>query len=173
MSRFDIKRFLFDNEKIEKDLIILLSVFHANANNYFKLEPLYKAEKIEAYYVMEERLIQQTLISTAIILRMIDDRFKVQSKEVKLHYPNVGHELINQKAKNLSFRQACNKIVHANSFYLNTIKSKIEHNEVLNRFVTLKGKKDLWTVNIDIEKYVVNGLCLTKFYDDDWEISTR
>lgn len=175
MGRFDIKHFLVDSGKIEEDLIILLSVFHANSNNQSKLEPLFKAGKIFGYFVTELNLIEQKLISSAINLRMIDDRFNVKLKKVKLHYSSVGHISTSQKNATLSFREACNKIVHANSVHLNTKKHKVDQPEILEEFITVKGIKgnDLWTATIDIERFVVNGLCLIKFYDDDWDVSSR
>jgi hypothetical protein len=173
MSKYDIRRYLFDTDTVESDLFILLAVFHSSLNNHQKLEPLFKAKKILGYSIIEEQLIQKTLISTAILLRMIDDRFKTNNKSSQPHYLSVGQLIANKKTIQLSFREACNKIVHANDFTLNKIKSN--KTKYLDNYIIVKGSKgrERWTAKIEIEKYVVDGLCLTKFYDEDWDISSR
>lgn len=175
MTKFNIRRFLFDNDKVEEELIMLLSVFHASSSNQSKLQPLFKAGKILGHFVTEENIIQKTLISTAITLRMIDDRFINNLKKVELHYLNIGQLITEQNTLPLTFREACNKIVHSNEFLLNTQQSEVSETDFLDGFITVKGNKgkESWIAKIEIDKYVINGLCLTKFYDEDWEISSR
>ena len=175
MAKFDIKRFLFDINKVEEELITLLSIFHASSNNQSTLQPLFKSGKILGHFVTEENIIQRTLMSTAITLRMIDDRFIYNSKKVRLHHVNVGQLVTQQKTLPLTFREACNKIVHSNELLLNVRQDETDKTDFLDTIITVKGNKreEVWNAAIEIDKYVINGLCLTKYYDEDWEISAR
>lgn len=175
MGNSNLKRYLFDSDQVEEDLFKLMSIFHASSKNQSVLEPLVDVGKILGYLGHEEGIIQKTLISTAITLRMIDDRFNYNSQKQNLHHSSVGCLQIKKQTLQLSFREACNKIVHATEFYLNTRKTKVTNTEYLDGFVTAKGiqGKESWTAEIEIEKYVIDGLCLIKLYDENWEVSSR
>src|ERR1700754_4925409 len=168
MTKFDIRRFLFDEQQLERELIILLSIFHASSKNQSLLDPQFKAGNITGHSVVEEYIIQKNLISTAIILRMIDDRFRVNSKNADLHFPSVGKLTIGGEVKVLSLRQACNKIVHSNELKLKVDLNESDNSQFLAPLVIMKGteRNSSWSAELEIPKYVVNGLEVVKNYDE-------
>lgn len=78
---------------------------------------------------------------------------------------------------NLSFREACNKIVHAKDFAPQSKVSKIVddfEDRVYLPFIKLVGKKGKsnWNAIIDIGKYCTCALTLLNIYDMS-EVSSR
>jgi len=172
-----MSKYLFREVDLSKELIILLSIFNASKINHDLLDPLVDNNDLLAIGFMEWEIIQEKLIASAIKLRIIDDQFKKYNKNP--HFPKIVVGKIkegNNKSKELSFREACNKIVHAVNFISKTRSNKKPMHEIF--FISkvyLEGAKEKtkWKAVLDIDKFVCDGLSLAKQYDEDWDISSR
>ena len=161
-----MNKYLFEEEELSKELLILLSVFNSSKINNKILLPLMNSSDILEIFPTEFFLIQENLISSAIKLRVIDDQFIKHSKNNPISKNIVGS--LNEKSqhKGLIFREACNKIIHAIKF--TPVGSKFYLPKII-----LEGEKNdvKWLAKLDIIKYVSCGLQLAKLYDEDWEVS--
>ena len=171
-----MSKYLFDTETIEKDLIILLSIVFLSKFNHQLLDKFVDKELLTIHFT-EGFIIQEKLISTSINLRMIDDEFKEQDKKFMLPHEIVGNLFINNRQqRKLDLREACNKVIHAKKFISQTEPTggirRFQYYLPIIKFDGFHGS-DYWTVELEIEKYVCNGLSLIKQYDDDWDISSR
>lgn len=163
-----MSRYLFDEMAIERDIVCLLSIINASGRNH---ELLSKYPPWINIFYTEWTLIQELLISTAIKLRLIDDLFKDTSENNSNPTDDVGALVKNYSAKpqNLSFREACNKIIHAKEFLpiskVATIIDEFEDREYLPS-IKLTGEKDgaVWSATIDLEKYCVYALVVLDNY---------
>ncbi|MBP2027952.1 hypothetical protein J2Z35_001750 [Acetoanaerobium pronyense] len=170
-----MSKYLFDTETIEKDLVILLSIISSSKYNHQLLNKFVDKDLLTIHFT-EGFIIQEKLISTSINLRMIDDKFKEKDKKIRLPYEIVGNFFINNRQYKLDLREACNKVIHGKKFV-----PKVEPKKEIQRFqyylpiINLEGfhGSNYWTVELEIEKYVCNGLSLIKQYDEDWDISAR
>ncbi len=170
-----MSKYLFDEIEVSKELVILLAIFNSSNANHKLLDPLATDNLLPIYYT-EWNIIQEKLISTAIKLRMIDDQFKKLSKEPVFLNNKTGVLKTKNKTIDLTLREACNKIIHAVKFSpKNYTRNGLESRKHFLPKVNLEGDyhKKGWKATLDIKKYVSEGLCLVKQYDEDWEISTR
>ena len=168
-----MSKYLFDAQEIERELITLLAIVKASKANHDFLDPIGKLLPI---FFVEWGIIQENLIATAIKLRMIDDQFKKNSTQPIFQYETVGTLKKEKSEINLSFREACNKIIHAIKFLPKTAPEKQpERNQYYLEKIVLEGKngKEKWWAELHINKYVCDGLLLIKQYDEDWSISSR
>lgn len=171
-----MNKYLFNETEVEKELIVLLSILKASNANHKLLEKLTNDNNIFPITYVEGSIIQEYLIATAIKLRIIDDQFRNNSTSLKLPYEKVGVLKQGKTENDLRFRDACNKIIHAIKFLPQTLpKNKDGQYHYYIEQIILKGElnSDNWEAQIDLDKYVSNGLFLLKKYDDDWNISSR
>jgi hypothetical protein len=163
----EMSRYLFDEMAIERDIVCLLSIINASKRNHEFLSTYLPGSGI---FYTEWTLIQELLIGTAIKLRLIDDQFKTADKKVSCPIDSVGTltSTCDKESQALSFREACNKIIHAKEFQPQSKVARIidgfQDREYLP-FIKLVGEKDsiVWTATIEIEKYCA---CAIIFLDD-------
>lgn len=162
-----MRKYLFNYEELEKDLIVLLSLFSSGHNAI-----LLKASEeslILGPLSAVEKIIQEKLITVAIRIRLIDDMFKDYGKSYELPYFIVGDMFINiDDKKELYFREACNKIIHAKKF---NVELKENNDYIPNIYLYGERRSNDWNVIIDIKKFIISCLSLLKNYDDDWDVS--
>lgn len=171
-----MSRYLFDEMAIERDVVCLLSIINASEINHDLLSGHLPGAGI---FYTEWTLIQELLIGTAVKLRLIDELFREAGKTISYSISSVGR-LISDSDENmvdLSFREACNKIVHAKDFVPQSRVSKIIddfEDRVYLPFIKLEGKKgkSTWNAIIDIGKYCACALTLLDAYDMS-EVSFR
>lgn len=171
-----MSKYLFDEQEISKELITLLAVLQSSQKNHKFLDSIAENGKLSPIFFTEWGIIQENLIATAIKLRMIDDQFKKHSAEPTFQFDNIGSLSQGGTNQNLSLRKGCNKIIHAIKFLPQTQSAaEPEHNQWYTKKIDLEGKYngEIWNAEIDIEKYVCDGLLLIKQYDEDWNISSR
>ncbi len=172
-----MSKYLFDEQEISKELIILLASFNASKTNHELLDPLANSSDLLPVFYTEWRIIQENLIATAIKLRIIDDQFKKHSTKPTFPYSVIGQlTKAKNKPQSLYFREACNKIIHAIKFSPKTSpKNKPECDQHYLPKIDLEGTqgKIKWKVGLDIKKYVCDALSLIKQYDENWNISSR
>ncbi len=170
-----MSKYLFDENELSKELITLLAVLQSSKDNHNFFDPIAAKGELLPIFFTEWRIIQESLIASAIKLRMIDDRFKDNSIKPSIYFSNVGSLQKGSKNSDLSFRTACNKIIHAIKFIPQTEPdSEPERNQWYTKKIRLEGEYDgKWKAEIDIEKYVCEGLLLIKQYDENWNISSR
>jgi hypothetical protein len=166
-----MSRYLFDEDDLSKKVITLLSIINASKGNHCLLAPHEKAKQIYSIFYFEWSIIQDTLIHLAIQFRLIDDLFTKEKKIYELPYFSVGNLTTNKVINSLSFRESCNKIVHAVKF-----EPVIE--EAFSSYsnqIILKGNKgnSEWIAELDILKFCINALAFTNLYEDDWDIKSR
>jgi len=109
-------------------------------------------------------------MEVALLLRTIDDIYSLNNMKYEFPENNIGQiEYTNSDTVNLSFREACNKIIHAESFML-----YVDNNKFM-RSIKFNGayNKCKWTVVLDIKNYVTNGISLAMNYGENWEVSSR
>lgn len=168
-------KYIFDVDATEKELIILLSVLNSSKKNHLVLDAVSDADVILPIFVREEFIVQEALIASAIRFRLIDDVFRSLNKRPSLHHEAVGCIKSDKGEGALDFREACNKIIHAREFITESENSNdgTDNVKYYIPFITLRGTqgKQKWLAKLDVEKYVTNGLCLIKTYDEDWEVS--
>lgn len=164
-----MSRYLFDEMAIERDIVCLLSVINASGKNHSLLSQYLPGAGI---FYTEWTLIQELLIGTAVKLRLIDDLFKDAGKTVSYAIDNIGTltSIHDRESTSLSFREACNKIIHAKEFLPQSrvvkIVDGVEDREFLST-IKLIGKKDgvIWNATIEIEKYCACALVFLDDYD--------
>ena len=78
-------------------------------------------------FYTEWTLIQELLIGTAVKLRLIDELFRAAGKTISYPISSVGQltSIPGGDKVDLSFREACNKIIHAKDFVAQSKVSKI------------------------------------------------
>lgn len=176
-----MSRYLLDESELYRESFILLCAINSSKQNHEMLDPYFKkGHSWAGIYFSEWGLIQDTLISLAVKLRIIDDLFTKSNQSYNLPFHHVGCIIENSVEKELSFRNACNKIVHATEFQPETVQT---HNSrttpqmyaYYTSFVTLQGEngKRQWAARIDLHKYILSALALTTEYDENWAVSSR
>ena len=107
---------------------------------------------------------------------MIDDLMKYHKKTGYKSLKNkVGILKENSKKKDLTIREACNKIIHANKIEFKFKYS--QHGSKRIRYlaseVMLHGKKGKmpWAANLKILQFVDLALALCTTYDEAWDVS--
>ncbi len=171
-----MSKYLFDEQEISKELIILLATFNASKANHKLLDPIAHSKDLLLIFYIEWRIIQENLIATAIKLRIVDDQFKKRTIIPSFPYSGVGQFTENGSTETLNFREACNKIIHAIKFSPKTSpKNKPERDQHYLPKIDMEGtQREIdWKAELDIKKYVCDGLSLIKQYDEDWNISSR
>ena len=130
-------------------------------------------------FYIEWTLIQELLIGTDVKLRLIDELFRESGRPISYSISSVGKLILDsgENTVNLSFREACNKIVYAKDFAPQSKVSKIVDNfedRVYLLYIKLVGKKEKsnWNAIIDIGKYCTCALTLLDIYDMS-EVSFR
>jgi hypothetical protein len=171
-----MSKYLFDEQELSKELVTLLAILQSSQENHKFLDPIANNGKLLPIFFTEWSVIQENLIATAIKLRMIDDQFKNHFTEPSFHFNVIGSLTQETDDQNLSLREGCNKIIHAIKFLPKTIpESEPERNQWYTKKIGLEGEHNgkTWNAEIDIEKYVCDGLLLIKQYDENWDISSR
>ena len=125
---------------------------------------------------MDERLKKQQEISNQRWERILKTgKEQLGNLEVNLRFlDDVGFlKSKNGKKKEiLSIREACNKIIHAQSlqFVYGKTKDKMSYLKPRIHFTGEKNEKD-WKATIDILKFVENAVNISNVYDETWDVS--
>jgi len=90
----------------------------------------------------EEQEIQHLLIELAISYRMYDDMVKSNDGESISHMNPVGKiwDPIKSKQRDLSLREACNKIIHAECIKFDKKSGPLQHEHFVKSSILLYGK---------------------------------
>ena len=142
-------------KQIRLDIYRLLCHFEAsksiaeqsNKNNELNLKGL-------VFEFMEDE-ISRILLECAIVLRIMDDESEADIEEKNPF--SCGKLLFDNKVKDLSLREACNKIIHGTK--INYDIEEINKYEYLLPKVYIYGylRKEEWKVTIDIRRFVDYG----------------
>lgn len=175
------EHYRFDDIQIEKELYCLLCCFLASPRlNELALED-YERKGNEGIDVLnmflnafEKQNIQELLISIAVKLRMIDDRFNIgQEKDINGELNDVGSLTKKHgetKEEILTIRDACNKIIHAVliEYNLDWLEVRGKKKRCLKTELLLYDKADKsgWKAKIDIIKFVRVGTNVCELYND-------
>lgn len=162
----------FHFDGLEVDLYTLLSIVNAEAiNDEMLSDP--DVKRCLPVPVWRETMIERLLISCAVRLRMVEERFHAADQVVAYPYrPEevcrfvVGSPSVSDGAKS-GLRLAADKIVHARevSYYADA------RFDVFRIAGMHNGKP--WQVEVDTRKYLIAGLCLVLQYEENWNVSTR
>lgn len=163
--------FVFFN-RLEDDLVSLMSIVNAeNRNLAFLNDP--RVDAIMPHQVLIlSHMVEEMLISSAVRLRMIEDRFTALGESFAYPYPpdevcrfTYGNATSGDRYKS-GLRLAADKIVHASRV------SFIEDQGY--DLVTISGMKSghEWEVQVDTVKFAIAGLCLHAQYENDMRISS-
>jgi len=154
----------FEHAQIARELLILNSILIASPQNNL-LQKNHKAV-IPPIRFSERELVQEYLISSAIKIRIIDDKFRNAKFQVTLEAGEIG-EFLDEKDiptnEILDLREACNKIVHARKFEIQESVGG-HHLEPTIILEGIHGRKH-WKVELDIQKYVRAGLTFINVYE--------
>lgn len=174
MSDFDLRNNPFVNgypiesQRLSLDIYQLTCIF-ASSKTLWKLQGGGDGGTVwgwnkESFELSE---VSRLLISIAASCRNIMDSFGI-SKEVTgldsvpcgILYPNLEQKKVK---KDLLFREACNKIIHATGINFDLSKAHNIKTGYLNPFVylygELQGKK--WKVKLDVYHFCENCHCIT------------
>ena len=169
-------KYIFDEDEVEKECYLITSCFIASEQIH-----LFQRKSsnwgIKRFILQEQYLIKKHLISLAIKLRMIDDLMKSHKKTGYIRSPKNKVGIIEEgnKKSDLTIREACNKIIHANK-----IEFKFKYNQhgskkirYLAPEIILHGKKGKtsWEATVKILQLVslASELCIA--YDESWDVS--
>ncbi len=162
-------KYEFEHSHLARELIILLSVLNASAQNNLLVGKRNEINPKTVFPIRftEWEIVQEYLISSAIKLRIIDDKFINAAHPKQSPTENVGaflgqHDFPTDLG--LSLREACNKIVHAQKIEIDTTIG----NYHLNPTILLEGEYNgHWKVELNVQKYVCSGLAFIKLYEED------
>lgn len=162
-------KYEFEHSHLARELTILLSVLNASAQNNLLVRKHNEIHPKTVFPIRftEWEIVQEYLISSAIKLRIIDDKFKNAAKSKQSHTENVGlflgqHDFPTNQG--LPLREACNKIVHAQKIEIDTPVGDYH----LNPTIFLEGEYNgHWKVELNVQRYVCSGLAFIKLYEED------
>ena len=169
-------KYIFDEDEIEQECYLIVSCFMASEQIHI-LQRKSTNWGIKRFVLSEQYLIKKLLISLAIKLRMIDDLMKSHNKANSIQSPKNKVGIIDdgKKVADLTIREACNKIIHANK-----IEFTIKYNQrgsmkvrYLAPEIKLHGErgKTSWKATIDILQLVNLALEMCTLYDESWDVS--
>lgn len=156
MSEIDLKNnylgyngYPIDTVFFEENIYKLITIFGASEflYNNFKNDNKNFFDRAKKF---EESKVSEILISLAIMSRSFLDSNIVNIDTNKEDH--VGYIIIHGKEKKLSFRESCNKIVHAEHINFDINKSESVQDGFLSPIVYLYGvyQCDKWKVTINI-----------------------
>ena len=168
-------KYIFDEEEIERECYLITSCIMASEQIHL-LQRKSSNWSIKRFILEEQYLIKKYLISLAIKLRMIDDLMKSHKKTDYITQTNkTGILKEGQNKKDLTIREACNKIIHATGIefkfkYSQHGSKKIRY---LDSEIILHGKKGgtSWEASLKIFQFINLALSLCIAYDECWDIS--
>jgi hypothetical protein len=140
--------FFFDEHSFRLDLYRLLSCFYASTE-FSKCRGQLKLESVAILgNEFEEYEIARLLVNISAKIRMIQDREKEYFKKLIGVCGKLTPDLSTpNKKENLSFREACNKIIHAKHFKFDVKNVKVRDSDysssqpALRPFIHLYGEK--------------------------------
>lgn len=144
-------------DSLRADLHQLLCIFEASESIHRKIqdEPNY-AKKHLVFEKLENDAITRLLLSTAITLRILDDREKYK---LNMFSTYCGYLQVDSESIGLTLREACNKIVHA--LYIEMARNTVVP-DIMYLFpeIYLSGEKNKkkWLATINIYEYVREGM---------------
>lgn len=169
-------KYIFDEKEIEQECYLIVSCFVASEQMHL-LQRKSSNWGIKRFILQEQYLIKKYLISLAIKLRMVDDLMKSHKKIGYTHFPKnkVGVIKEGNKKNDLTIREACNKIIHANNIifkfkYSQHGSKKIRYLAPEIVFHGKKGKTS-WEAIVKILQLVNLALELCIVYDESWDVS--
>lgn len=157
---------------LDDDLYVLLSILNAEMlNDEMLSDP--QVQECLPVPVWRETMIERLLISCAVRLRMVEERFHAADQGVAYPYPAdevcrfvVGSPSKSDRSKS-GLRLAADKIVHAKELSYHTDRRF----DVITIAGRVNGKP--WRVEVDTRKYLIASICLTAQYENDWRVSSR
>lgn len=162
MNSTEVTAYQPNLDLLRADLHQLLCVFNASESIHRKIqeEPNYKKKHL-VFEHLENDAITKLLLSTAITLRILDDR-EGGSLEMFSVYCGLLQEESKSlpESKGLTIRMACNKIVHASEIEMarNSVTAEVRY---LFPEIYLFGAdqhKKKWHATINIYEYVREGM---------------
>jgi hypothetical protein len=175
-----MSKYLLDEQALEREIIILLSIVNASQINHKALEISIEKNYTADILYGEWNIMQNFLISIAIRLRIIDDMFQKEKEKYEVPFDVIGSLVEGDKSSELIFRNACNKIIHAMNFQPSVKQESDTRNGVktfsyFEPLIKLSGIKENkeWKAEIDLQKFLISALALTHAYDESWKISSR
>jgi hypothetical protein len=169
-------KYIFDEEEIEKECYLIASCVMASEQIHL-LQRKSSNWGIKRFILEEQYMIKKHLISLAIKLRMIDDLMKLHKHTDYIPFLKNKTGTIEEinKKKDLTIREACNKIIHANNIEFKFKYS--QHGSKKIRYlapeIILHGKKGKvsWKATMKILRFVDLALKLCIVYDESWDVS--
>jgi hypothetical protein len=169
-------KYIFDEDEIEQECYLIASCFIASEQIHL-LQRKSSNWGIKRFILQEQYLIKKLLISLAIKLRMIDDLMKSHKKAGYICFlkNKVGVIEEGNNKNDLTIREACNKIIHANKIEFNFKYG--QHGSKKIRYlapeIILHGKKGKtsWEATVKILQLVNLALELCIVYDESWAVS--
>lgn len=158
MNKPTISAYQPNLDALRADLHQLLCIFSASESIHRKVqdEPDF-AKKHLVFEKLEDDAITKLLLSTAITLRILDER---EDGNLEMFSRYCGSLQEGSKSNGLSFRGACNKIIHAKEIEMarNTLSNEITY---LFPEIYLSGtdqRKRTWRATVNIYEYVREGM---------------
>lgn len=156
---------------LEKDLWTLLSVVGASEKNHdlISSEPV-KDHLPHGLWPTEEGIVEEIVISTAVRMRMVEDKFV--SKDIEASYPYPPSEMFQLESGSLTkadnkksgLRVICDKLIHA---------EEIDYKDYESVVISGTNNKEGWSLEFSLTRYALSGLSLASQYEDTWEVSSR
>ena len=152
-------------QQVLSDLQVLCSIFLASSvfAERCRQEPVSTLERLPIA-ALEEDTITRLLLSTAITLRVLDDREDGALDMLSLNCGTLTTTVGSQDpiATALTIRDACNKIIHAKKFTLERHDSNRPGYAPLHPYIHMRGtdphRRRSWQASISIFEFVREGM---------------
>ncbi|QGS48952.1 hypothetical protein [Shewanella putrefaciens] len=138
---------MFDIAELRQKIFLVQNLIHAS-------EPFVKKHCIgvkqyeelydrSSYLVMLKSMISSSVVEISIKLRSLDDSMKCNDKSYSIDHSPKDFVLCICGDKEVSFRESCNKIIHADGFYLDIQSSNSCHEDLQwwGGFIRVQGFK--------------------------------
>lgn len=176
---------LIDFDGLEKNLFILQHLCYSSKTFCTKNKISRNADEFFDYEWWEyagllKSIVSNTVIESAIKVRMLQDFAQKESDDLKLSAldqeacANLSIGVVNKGSFTLSLRESCNKIVHATEAKMcwENINSSSESPEYWNGIYALWGdnRGSKWHVELNIENWCVSMIRFNKLIQEnlDW-----
>jgi hypothetical protein len=156
---------MFDIAELRQKIFIVQNVIQASETFVKKhcigvkeFEELYDRS---SYLVMVKSLVSSSLVEISIKLRSLDDSMKRNYQGYSLDHSPKEFVVKIDGDENISFRESCNKIIHADGFYLDMQYSCRFHKDLhwWNGFIRVQGVKYLNQNNEKKWDYLISLNC--------------
>jgi hypothetical protein len=135
----------------------LLTIFPASENLHSLCNGEYDSGADILANEFEKVEIEHLMLQTAALFRSADTCAKAKLTFNQRWNPNVGklEDPVGSQAKDLTLREACNKIIHVEEIKYEVINGDYEWNRFLKPTIYLYGKRqeNSWRAILDIKKF--------------------